>query len=471
MCGLIYGRSKNQVRPINKTIIKQYLKQKNRGTEGFGVYDIDFEKLVKETKETNIIRWLKKHPSMELLFHHRFPTSTDNVRNAAHPFSTKDYFKDKEYILIHNGVIRNTERLADEHGTREIIYQSAQPDGRFNDSEALLWDIALYLEGEIESPHSEGSVAFICIEKDKKNPEKNKLHYFHNSGNPLFKRDTNKFFVLASEANSNQDESVPTGTLFSYKYEDKITDERILILPQNNWNHTVPTRNTSTYPREEPTLEYEEEYQSLREQIDYQENRNSLGWDYDDQMTKQLELIKDHNKIAEDFRKMCIEYLTYADGYYEVALGMMEEEMGDLDKKNYSLRNWYRKELLRGACAILLADPKRIEKGTESIHPAFIKAKIEDKEDTSLQTKEEDDGVYVSIPFNEAKQVALIEDDRKGLIREAIKSGSDSFMRGLHNHFTVSNEVATKSLPGKEMGLFREIPRVDTEQLTLPTGN
>ena len=89
------------------------------------------------------------------------------MRSACHPFSTKSYFKNN-YVGVHNGVIINDAELEEEQARLGIRYVSRMKDGAFNDSEALIYDIARYLEGEVDCLTACGSIAFIII---KRNPE------------------------------------------------------------------------------------------------------------------------------------------------------------------------------------------------------------------------------------------------------------------------------------------------------------
>lgn len=182
MCGIIFAESfvNHDVTPV---ILTQYEKQKNRGTEGFGLYDRNANHLVRSTTEHGIKKWLSKYQATSVLFHHRFPTSTDNTKNACHPFSTKDYF-DTNYVLVHNGWISNAYELATAHEKLGIEYHSVQDDGRFNDSEALLWDVALYLEGKQDSLKARGPIAFICIATPS-DGRKSKHLFFGRNTNPL----------------------------------------------------------------------------------------------------------------------------------------------------------------------------------------------------------------------------------------------------------------------------------------------
>lgn len=449
MCGLIYGRSKNSLRPINKFIIKQFEQQKNRGLQGFGLYDVEQENIVKETQEKNIMRWIRKHPTSEILFHHRLPTSTSNTKDTAHPFSTKDFFS-KEYILIHNGIINNSYELARGHNELGITYWSTTEGGRFNDSEALLWDFALFKEKNQSEMKAKGSMAFICIEKDRDTKAK-KLYYYHNSANPLYKRETKKFFMLSSEDKEMNGNSIPINTLYCYDYDTEITESEMLIVPSwySNYdkNYSIP----KVHDYEHKEYEEDEDYENMRHQL-------SL---YEDEQETQIQMLKDHNQLAKDIRKTCIDYLNMNEGYYELTLLMMEEEIEKLDKENYSVETWYRKELLRGACAVLLVDPKRTENGAGSIHPLFM---VEERKTTPtiIEPSSTFQAAPPSVMANQAdKNTRLdLEDNLNSasLIRNIIIARSNDFKDMLNKHHKVPSELTKYQIPDKEAGLVREIP-------------
>ena len=211
MCGIIYASSFTD-RPVNKKIIKQFNRQMSRGVEGFGIYDGDYQNIVRTPHKRKAVRWLKRYPSKDILFHHRYPTSTDNVKNACHPFSTGDAF-DTQYILVHNGVISNDDDLKTEHDKLGIRYSSMQRDGRYNDSEALLWDFALYMEGKQDTLKAQGSIAFICVAI--KNGHRT-LYFGRNSGSPLNMLATAEHLMLSSEGSGI---SIETNKLYKFDYD------------------------------------------------------------------------------------------------------------------------------------------------------------------------------------------------------------------------------------------------------------
>ena len=195
MCGIVVAHNIDGM-PVNNDVLEQFDKQRNRGTQGFGLFDGQEMNIVREVAEDNILKWLVKYDSNLLLFHHRYPTSTDNTKNTAHPFSTKKFFKNSQYILVHNGHISNSRELKLEHEKIGIKYQSITSDGRFNDSEALLWDFALTMEGKQKELKARGGIALVCIRTKKGRPHS---IMFARNTNPLHLEHDDTGFRLSSE--------------------------------------------------------------------------------------------------------------------------------------------------------------------------------------------------------------------------------------------------------------------------------
>lgn len=225
MCGLLYAHN-FLGKPVNNEILNQYDKQKTRGQQGFGIFDGQEMNMVHETKEDSILKWLSKYDSNLLMMHHRFPTSTANVKRAAHPFSTKGYFGKNEYILIHNGHISNALDLIEEHEKLGIEYYSVLQDWSFNDSEALLWDFALLMEGKQTELKARGAMAIICLKLVKGKLEK---MYFGRNVNPLVLNRTKEDIELSSEG--EEGELVERDKLFTWHYKSKRLTNRPLDFP------------------------------------------------------------------------------------------------------------------------------------------------------------------------------------------------------------------------------------------------
>lgn len=207
------------------TIVQRYEAQKHRGTNGFGFYVPSKNRLTHNVKERRILSLLGREEESEILFHHRFPTSTANVRSGCHPYSTKDYFENN-YVVVHNGVLRNERELKKTHDELGIRYVSLQEDGRFNDSEALAYDVARYLEGHKDTISATGSIAFIAIKRDKGGKPMT-LFFARNTSNPLKMKKTKYSLTLSSEG---EGELIESNTLYSMSYDTLEITKRTCVI-------------------------------------------------------------------------------------------------------------------------------------------------------------------------------------------------------------------------------------------------
>lgn len=226
---------------MNKRILKQYKRQAHRGRQGFGFYLPQSDKLTHSPAEARIKSLLHSVQDSEVLFHHRNPTSTDNVRNACHPFSTKQYFGDRQFVMVHNGWLTNQRALQTAHKALGIEYVSVQLDGRFNDSEALLYDLGLVVSGQQTEVDAEGAIAFVMIERFKGKAVK--VHFGRNTS-PLNLKQTDNGLSLSSEGPG---EAILPHTLYTFEYATGKLTTTPLQLP--SWHYeTEPYRPPAHQP-------------------------------------------------------------------------------------------------------------------------------------------------------------------------------------------------------------------------------
>lgn len=226
MCGIVYRKSLEN-RNISIDVLQLYKNQRSRGFEGFGFFDPNRKSLTHKTDEREMVKKLKAYNSTELLFHHRLPTSTKNVLNACHPF--KVTIDNKDFVIVHNGYLSNEYELKEKHEKLGYTYTSEQPDGTFNDSEALAYDIALYLAGKQRKLHAKGVIAFIAYTSEKL--------YFGRNTNPLYCHITDKNITIRSEGRGFL---IEPDTLYTL-HKNKLT-KRKLIIP--NYEYATQTQNT-----------------------------------------------------------------------------------------------------------------------------------------------------------------------------------------------------------------------------------
>lgn len=214
MCGIVYVKRKDGKSAV-KSVKKRYKKQKLRGHEGFGYVAIKNDKVVSYQRaptEHEIMLKLEKEDAPEILFHHRFPTSTPNMEEQAHPLFVSHELLSNQYYVAHNGVIRNSASRKIAHEKLGLVYRTellplwrTQTDKLykattekviFNDSEALAIDVALALEKKIKDIETEGSAAAIVLQiKDGKVIDR---IFFRNTLNPLMYEDNNSMTTLTS---------------------------------------------------------------------------------------------------------------------------------------------------------------------------------------------------------------------------------------------------------------------------------
>jgi glucosamine 6-phosphate synthetase-like amidotransferase/phosphosugar isomerase protein len=176
MCGIIAAFN-TEGKAVNDFIINQYENQYSRGEEGFGIIRINEKGKVhldRACEPTKFMMDLYTKKSKMIIAHHRFPTSTDNLIDQTHPMSISNPILDYDYLIIHNGVVRNDDELREKHlklgfeyqtEYREVYGYSVNPTytTKFNDSEAIAIELALFIEGKSAAIETEGSAALIAL--------------------------------------------------------------------------------------------------------------------------------------------------------------------------------------------------------------------------------------------------------------------------------------------------------------------
>jgi hypothetical protein len=401
MCGIVYAHD-FKGRPVNNGVLNQYDKQKHRGQEGFGLFDGQETHIKKHSKEDGILKWLVKYPSNLLLFHHRYPTSTINVKRAAHPFSTKDYFGDNQYVLVHNGSIRNAEELFCDHQELGIEYQSLLEDLTFNDSEALMWDFALTMEGKQKELKAEGAIAFICLKLVK---GELKSMYFGRNSSPLnmFRHDDG--IMLSSEGVG---EEIAPNQLYTFSY----VNHRVFVKPftipaytykgtansgfHNNWDNNTgyqPTEYTGAstagynswdddyydgYPRDDYVPKWLRDLRldeagrkflsgasdpGKTTTIDYTETESGM---YVPATPEQLEELETYTPLSTEVDKAVFQYLLGVHGHFESAYWAIECDYNDLSELTDSPEVLKERRLLEACLDTLSRDEEYVNENSVS---------------------------------------------------------------------------------------------------------
>lgn len=465
MCGIVAGFSFTE-RPINKIVRKQFYRQKSRGTQGFGIYDHDYKNLIRSTGQGNIIKWLNKHPSKSIIFHHRFPTSTDNVKNACHPFSTKEFFK-TNYILVHNGHISNSRELKIAHEKLGIEYYSVQKDGRFNDSEALLWDVALYLEGKQEKLEATGGIAFVCMATSKGN--KHDKVYFARNTNPLKILYNTYQLVVSSEGKG---EVVEDNKLHCYNMVKKELRTEDLEIPKykayvhngytykgagaksnyNNSHHSGSGNWPEDYDRNGDPIPYSD-FSALHDDDDDELNElasryagdkdrgnNSFGYidEYDKWFAQQLvvESKRMETAVQIDIQKNYRNYMIYANGLFSRAMNDLTDDFDMLDEYRMTLvkeHNPTHYEDVEYTLRMLTEIGQKIDDNPSNLGDNSREMKYmrrdddyrDDGEARTGRTSAKDDKNTLKIPAEEVKTTKIIVEQPQLLLPPALEQISE----------------------------------------------
>jgi len=303
MCGIIYYKDFRSGKTVNHQVLNQYLKQKQRGHEGFGFVGISKKNLLicRAIKEQGIKSHLRKYPLSEILFHHRMPTSTANTLKTTHPILVSRPLYQHKYYLIHNGIIHNASELKKKHEQMGITYITTQLSlhrnlwekhkgyYEFNDSESLAHEVALFLEGKQGKIEAEGDVAFICLETDRNNNAL-KLHFARNHGSPLEMKKNSCCLILASQNVSHQD--IPPNKFYTYDYRTQKITHHEIELPEYEYFPCYSSNSFNFFRDKFEQLEMNiQEYEEKLQRVEYAQLEASLKGDIE--MFEKLELIKD----------------------------------------------------------------------------------------------------------------------------------------------------------------------------------
>jgi predicted glutamine amidotransferase len=388
MCGIAYAHNLKGL-AVNNDIMQQFDAQRHRGVQGFGLFDGQENNMVRSTTEDKILKWLVKYDSNLILFHHRFPTSTINVKRAAHPFSTKDYFGNTQYVMVHNGHISNASSLRKEHEKLGIKYYSVLEDDTFNDSEALCWDLALTLEGKQDKLQAYGGIAFICLKIVDGALER---MYFGRNSNPLSLRRGDGTIHLSSEGDGD---AIERNTLYNYNYlANRLTTKKFTV-PATYYDinpHYSSQYADSSYPKNgfknsgfrglPSSWNWGSEYSS--DFMDYDRDGNPIYVDeynsYDEFYARKhrgstVTHVDERNLLSEEeimeemetftppitkVQSRVLDYLCEAQGNFETAYWMAELDYSELMEEEGTQESIQETMLVGAVMDAIESDPENI---------------------------------------------------------------------------------------------------------------
>lgn len=210
MCGIIAAfntsAKKNHFESANDFIINQYEEQFSRGTQGFGIIRIDKKMGVqvdRATEPTKFLIDLTIKKSDMIIAHHRTPTSTKNKLDQTHPILVSNKQLKFDYLVIHNGIITNTGALKTKHKELGYNYTTEYKDTfysqggyntvtrtydhgevnsriKWNDTESLAVELALFIEGKIDTIENNNNAAFIVVQINKKTQKTSAVFFGRN---------------------------------------------------------------------------------------------------------------------------------------------------------------------------------------------------------------------------------------------------------------------------------------------------
>lgn len=398
MCGIVYKHNFNG-EPVNNDILQQFDEQRSRGTQGFGLFD--GKHIKRSANEDSILKWLVKYDAPMIMFHHRFPTSTINVKRAAHPMSTGKHFGKTQYILVHNGVIHNASELYKKHALLDITYSTELEDGSFNDSESLLWDMALVLEGQQDEPTVQGRMAFIIMKKV--NGKLTTMHFGRNGGSPLNIFRTKDSLALSSEGHGT---SIAVDKLYEWEYATNLLSVSDMTFPSYSYvseryipKTNIPMSTPSVYNSNwgKPYHDDFDEYQSYDDYYEskygYRREKSTAGDWLGKVSQKRFQKLLDKQNVIDindkgvvqetveeemdeqtledlyfsltaessEIEAKALSYLSRFNGFFTEAYYALEQEYGENLAQHETTETIKKRLVIEGALEFINSDPEYTE--------------------------------------------------------------------------------------------------------------
>lgn len=224
-------KKKEPIASVNEFIVNQYENQATRGKEGYGIIMIGQDKKIELKRATTEPKFLldlyMKEASM-IVAHHRMPTSSDNKLDQTHPIYVSNTILGYRYLVVHNGVVSNDNDLKDKHeklGFKYVteytkyFYQNTKTT-KFNDTEALAIEIALFIEGKTKAIGTLCRSAFVVVQLEKETDKATKV-FFGRKGGDLNMSKTRGKMRLSSEGEGSE---VKDLKLYSFEIGDTEMD-------------------------------------------------------------------------------------------------------------------------------------------------------------------------------------------------------------------------------------------------------
>lgn len=241
MCGIVgvfnYKENKEMANDKALEIMDEQLR---RGTEGFGSVFIDDKKQFVVKRATGVIKAMidiNLTPSRMILIHHRQPTSSTNKILQTHPIVVENKKLKHGYLVIHNGIVRNHEKLKEDHKADGYVYTT--DDGiECNDSESLAIEVAKFIENKTKQIETTGTAAFVALQYDLKSKKALQVFYGKNDGAVLRLAKSRNILRLSSEGGG---ESIKSNVLYHFDLEDFAIKKQTLLFAKDEWLATGQT--------------------------------------------------------------------------------------------------------------------------------------------------------------------------------------------------------------------------------------
>ena len=260
MCGLIANfcvstDKKKKAAHANQFIIDQFEDQHSRGVKGFGIIRIGKTLKVEVDRACETSKFLLdlylKNSSM-IVAHHRTPTSTDNKLDQTHPMFISNEKLKYDYHVVHNGIISNDVELHTKHEELGFLYKTEYQESyyaqnvttKFNDSEAIAIELALFIEGMTDKVGCHNKAAFIIVQMSKETKKVTRIFFGKNDNGDLTIDRRENELRLSSEG---EGDDVLTNVLFSFDPADKKMELAEMPIPFKTF--TMPAQVPSAYDK------------------------------------------------------------------------------------------------------------------------------------------------------------------------------------------------------------------------------
>ena len=304
---------------VNDLIVNQYQDQHMRGQRGFGIIRIDKKgniELDRACEPTKFLIDLYMKQSEMIIAHHRTPTSTDNKIDQTHPMYVSNKILKHDYYVMHNGMLSNDIELHKLHDEFNFKYTTEYTENshyginstkqRWNDSEALAIELALFIEKKIEVIRTDNSAAFVILQVNKKTNIAERVFFGKNGNSDLNISKIKGKMMISSEGEGDE---VVANILWCFKIEDptmELESQTIEFkkpykeIVSSTINHhsscrctdcTVKMAGTTVFPQTQPLLPITQEINTTKGEEETKiEVMTTRGWvDLEDETTEEID--------------------------------------------------------------------------------------------------------------------------------------------------------------------------------------